>query len=368
MTTKSKKLKVFLRVPLVADCGVGYYRQWLPLQVARLKGECNFLCNKFTWGERKDDTPMTDAELKEAGEYGDILYFARNDVPKYIATAGGMKEFFKKPIVMDLDDNVQVTRPYNPGYRSFHPNSPNMSWNIKSMGVFDALTVSTKNLKEYYAKYMDKDKIFICPNSLDWKEREEAYKADFSQSELFRKKDGEIRIGWAGSSAHWENIKHIEEPVVQILRDYPNTTFYYTGLFGDLFQQPDIKDRVHLIPWSNLKDWAKFNREMNFDIALAPLADNMFNRAKSNLRLLEYSSARYPIVCSPVEPYLNFDGVLYAKEQEEWYNQIEKLVKDKDLRDKKGMESYKFAKKNFDMDVNYKLWLKAFEKILKSVK
>ena len=112
---KSKKLKVFLRVPQVADCGVGYYRQWLPLQTARLKGELNFLCNKFTWGEKQDDTQMTDAELKEAGEFGDILYFARNDVPKYIAEAGGMKEYFKKPIVMDLDDNVQVTRPYNPG-------------------------------------------------------------------------------------------------------------------------------------------------------------------------------------------------------------------------------------------------------------
>lgn len=358
-----KNLKVFLRIPQVADCGVGYYRQWLPLQVARSKQECNFICHDFTWGERTDDKDMTDKELQEVGNWADIFYFSRNDIPKYIAEAGGMKEFFKKPIVLDLDDNVQVTRPYNPGYRSFHPNSPHMVWNIKSMGVFDALTVSTNNLKEYYAKYIDPKKIFICPNSLDWKERDEVYNADFSDSELFKKKEGEIRIGWAGSSAHWENLKHIEEPIVQILRDYPQTTFYYTGLFGDLFQQADIKDRVKIIPWSTLKNWPKFNREMNFDIALAPLADNMFNRAKSNLRLLEYSSARYAIVASPVEPYLGFDGVLYAREQEEWYNQVEKLIKDETLRRDKANVSYGYAKTNFDMGVNYKLWLKALSKI-----
>lgn len=363
-----KPLNVFLRLPQVADCGVGYYRQWLPLDTAHKHKECNFICKDFTWGERTEDNQLTDDELKEGGGFGDILYFARNDVPHYISTAGAMKEYFKKPIVLDFDDNVQATRPYNPGYRSFHPNSPNMSWNIKSLGVFDALTVSTENLKEYYSKYMDKDKIYVCPNSLDWEERDAVYGMDFSQRDLFKKKEGEIRIGWAGSAAHWENLRHIERAVVEILREYPQTTFYYTGLFGDLFQDADIKPRVHQMGWSQLRNWAKFNREMNFDIALAPLADNMFNRAKSNLRILEYASARYPVVCSPVEPYKGFKDVLYATEEEEWYNQIEKLVKDESLRKQLAEGLYKDCKERFDINKNYKIWLKAFKDIQKKFK
>jgi len=361
-------MNVYLRIPQAADCGVGYYRQYLPLLTARKKGELTFDCEYFSWGERTDDKEPTDDEFNKAGKASDLFYFARNDVPQYISKAGALKEFFKKPVVMDVDDNVQATRPYNPGYRSFHPNSPNMVWNIKSMGVFNALTVSTENLKQYYSEYMSPENIYVCPNSLDWKERDSVYDNDFSNSELFKKKEGEIRIGWAGSAAHWENLKHIEEPVIQILRDYPEATFYHTGLFGDLFKAEDVKDRIHWMPWSNLREWAKFNREMNFDIALAPLADNMFNRAKSNLRLLEYSSARYAIIASPVEPYVNFDGVAYAKEQAEWYDKIELLIKNPDARVGMAEVSYKYAKENFDIDKNYKLWVDAFKDIQKKFK
>jgi len=366
-----KNLKVYLRIPPAADCGVGYYRQWLPLSIARKNEKLTFMCDEFTWGEEADkNRQITDEELSKGAKWSDIMYFSRNDVPVYISQAGAMKEMYHKPIVMDLDDNVQVTRPYNPGYKSFHPGSPNMVWNIKSLGVFDAITVSTQELKRYYSDYTDPSKIYICPNSLDWKERDEIYNMDFSKSELFKKKDGEIRIGWSGSAAHWENLKHIEEAVIQILRDYPQTTFYYTGLFGDLFQDKDIKDRVHLMKWSGLRTWAKFNREMNLDIALAPLADNYFNRAKSNLRLLEYASARYPVIASPVEPYRTFTDkeVIFATEEEIWYNAIEELIKSPDRRKELSTNLYNNAKERFDIDKNYKIWLKAFNDIIKKTK
>jgi len=363
-----KKLKVYLRIPSVADCGVGYYRQYLPLMTARKKKELSFICQHFSFGEDKAAERMiTDKELATSGKWADLAYFSRNDVPQYISQAGAIRDMYHIPVVLDIDDNVQATRPYNPGYRSFHPGSPNMVWNIKSLGIFDAITVSTENLKRYYSDYTDPNKIYVCPNSLDWKERDEWYNADFSKSELFKKQPGEIRIGWAGSAAHWENLKHIEEAVVQILKDYPQTTFYYTGLFGDLFQDPAIKDRVHLVGWAALKDWARYNREMNFDIALAPLTDNMFNRAKSNLRILEYASARYAVIASPVEPYQTFTPyeVMFALEAEDWYSAMAKLIERPEKRKELADNLYKDAKKRFDIDKNYKIWLDSFVDIKK---
>ena len=198
-----KKLKVFVRVPPVADCGVAYYRQWLPMKIAEENGEVEMKCEKFTFAEAEGEEhkELTDEQMQEYGSWADIMYWSRNDAPAYIAQAGGMSAFYRIPSVLDLDDNVQATRPYNPGFRSFHPNSPHMGYNIKSVGVFDTIIVSTKDLYDYYKFYTNPDKIFVCPNSLDWVERDEVYARDFS-SELFAKQPGEIRIGWSGSSAH----------------------------------------------------------------------------------------------------------------------------------------------------------------------
>lgn len=360
-----KKLKVYLIIPPVADCGVGYYRMWLPLMTAAKKGLVELRCQHFTWGERNDENgkPMpelTDADLYKHGEWADVIFMARNDVPHYIAKAGACIEFFNKPVLIDIDDNVQATRPYNPGYRSFHPNSSCNVFNIKSMGIFSHIVVSTKNLKDFYSDYTEKEKISIYPNSLEMNERDAIYKLDFSNSKLFNKDRGIIRIGWTGSASHWENIKHIEPVIINILKKYPNTEFVYTGLFGDLFQDKELieQGRIKQVAWAGLKNWAKFNREVNFDIALAPLADNMFNRAKSNLRVLEYGSARFPVICSPVEPYKCFKDkkeVLFATEKEEWQENIEKLINDPKLRKELSQNLYKRVKKDFDVNKNYKI-------------
>jgi len=376
-------MKVYLRIPPVADCGVGYYRQWLPLMIAREKKALDFTCHEFTWGVNSDPTNQkfypTDKEMATAADWADLMYFARNDVPEYISQAGGIREYASdkakkyKPIILDIDDNVHATRPYNPGYRSFHPNSPNLVWNIKSLGVFDAITCSTKDLVDYYSNYTEPEKLFYCPNSLDWKERDEILKLNFKDSKLFQKKEGEVRIGWTGSAAHWENLKHIEEAVLQILHDYPQTTFYYVGMFGDLFQDQELikAGRIKTLSWSDLKTWPKFNRECNFDIALAPLTDNLFNRAKSNLRVLEYAGAKFTVVASPIAPYLCFkdqEEVLFAKEPEDWYNAIAQLVNDKKFREKLADNLYKRCKQDFDIRKNYKIWLDVFKQVLASSK
>ena len=42
---------------------------------------------------------------------------------------------------------------------------------------------------------------------------------------------------------------------------------------------------------------------MNLDIAVAPLVDHPFNRAKSALKLLEYGALALPVVATDIEPY-----------------------------------------------------------------
>ncbi|MBK8533723.1 MAG: hypothetical protein IPL59_00575 [Candidatus Competibacteraceae bacterium] len=42
---------------------------------------------------------------------------------------------------------------------------------------------------------------------------------------------------------------------------------------------------------------------LDLDPAVAPLEHHRFNRAKSNLRLLEYGVLGWPVVCTDILPY-----------------------------------------------------------------
>jgi glycosyltransferase involved in cell wall biosynthesis len=241
-----------------------------------------------------------------------------------------------------------------------------MKWNIKSMGVYNAITVSTDNLKDFYSKYRNPEYIYVCPNSLDMMERDKVNGMDFSKSELYKKQPGEIRIIWSGSASHWENLKFIEKPVIEILKKYPNVTFYYTGLFGDLFQDKEVRNRIKTVGFCDLRDYGKILKEHKADFALAPLTDNDFNRAKSNLRVLEYGSVKIPSIVSPIVPYRCFNAteVIFAKEREEWFKAMEDMINSKNMRDEYAESIYKRVKKDFNIDKNYKLWTKAFKNII----
>ena len=74
--------------------------------------------------------------------------------------------------------------------------------------------------------------------------------------------------------------------------------------------------------------------ESEFDIALAPLCDTAFNRARSNVKLKEYGAAGAMWLASPVGPYLGMGeeqgGLLVA--DGDWLATLEALLDDPDRR------------------------------------
>jgi glycosyltransferase involved in cell wall biosynthesis len=93
------------------------------------------------------------------------------------------------------------------------------------------------------------------------------------------------------------------------------------------------------------------------DISLAPLADNLFNRMKSNLKQVEVWTRRLPIVCSDIPPY-NVDGkhmkncilVPYKKGNDrDWYKAIKKLISEPNLREDLGNQLYEDFKVKYNL-------------------
>lgn len=94
------------------------------------------------------------------------------------------------------------------------------------------------------------------------------------------------------------------------------------------------------------------------DILLAPLVDNKFNNMKSNLKQVEASTRKIPIICSDVVPY-NVDGVdkencflikSTKNEGRTWFRALKKLIIDPELRQSMGNKLYEDFKDKYNLE------------------
>lgn len=341
--------------------GVGWYRIHSPLRMLKKLDLAEIKTSEYRWSEGDVKFPTID-ELADIGEWADIILFQRHDLGNYIAVFGALSEMFNIPFLLDTDDNVRFVRPWNPGYRGYNPQGEAQIWNRKVFEKVHGVIVSTDELKRFHAQ--DHKYITVCPNSLDMSLRDNL---------PIGQHPGEIRIGFLGSAAHTENLKPILPAVYQILREYPQTVFYLQSMYGNFWKviPEDVKSRVREAEWKNMKEWGGYIAGLGLDIGLAPLADNMFNRAKSNLRWIEYSINKTAVIVSPVEAYKNVihsETGMIAKEPEEWYENLKILVENETLRKQIGENAYKSVKENYNLEKNCILWLKVFEETIKRYK
>jgi glycosyltransferase involved in cell wall biosynthesis len=89
-----------------------------------------------------------------------------------------------------------------------------------------------------------------------------------------------------------------------------------------------------------------------FDIGLAPLEDNNFNRGKSNLRWLEYSALKIPTIASPLPDFkrvITGKNGLLANDLDDWKMHLRALLDNEGLRRQMGREAYKSVRDQFNV-------------------
>ena len=149
-----------------------------------------------------------------------------------------------------------------------------------------------------------------------------------------------------------------------------------------LIYEKILTDNHHMInnpdyvQWlSNLERNVKYDNEFNYarrwtekantyakvldetDIVIAPLADNSFNRMKSNLKQVECWTRKLPIVCSGIPPY-DVHGrhmencILIPAEKNArkyWQKYLKRLILDADLRKQLGEQLYEDFKDEYNL-------------------
>ena len=255
----------------------------------------------------------------------------------------------KKKLVTECDDWLFDVPPYNVASNPYRPNSEKEQIAWDQFNLSDAIIVSTSFLKENLGEQFPGKKIHIVPNSIDFDRWDNAV----PDGGLEPKKEGLVRIGYSGCANHSGDMEIVKPVLLALLDEYPNLEVIIAqdmGAFSDI-THPRFKV---LKRWANIIDYPAMVKGWDLDIGIAPLRDNSFNRAKSNLRWLEYSAMGVPTVASAVRPFVEsivpgIDGVL-CRSKQDWYFNLKSMIENKEHRQGVGAAAYQRVKRDFNMD------------------
>ncbi len=166
----------------------------------------------------------------------------------------------------------------------------------RSLRLVDAVTVSTPYLAEQIRVY--NPNVYVLPNFV---------KAGLLN--LNRPRRDKLTIGWAAGSSHLIDIVTVADQLRRVLEANPQVDMHFMGYdWSPELHRADLQSAVkRQCRWSNWQaDVGEYYKQVDFDIAIAPLADVPFNRSKSDIRAKEMAAMGIPIVAADLLPYHDF--------------------------------------------------------------
>lgn len=150
-------------------------------------------------------------------------------------------------------------------------------------------------------------------------------------------------IGWVGSKISLRYLEFILPALQQIQKQMEYKLVIIANSIPTL---PEIK--FEFIDWNPNNEYQEIK---NFDIGIMPLSNDPFSRGKSAYKLLQYMAVGVPSVCSNVgmNAELSKDDryCLGANSQEEFSEQVLRLLKDMELRKRLGTNGKTLVEETF---------------------
>jgi glycosyltransferase involved in cell wall biosynthesis len=309
-----------------------------------------------------------------AARASDIVVFHRAEEAMKLELAKNLRVLGKK-IVYDNDDTYKEINGFK--FTEFM-DEERFKRGIKSLNEHtdefikfaDLVTCSTEFLANEYRQL--NDNVAVLPNCID----------PFYFDEPLKNDTDVIRIGITGSVGITDDMD-VLKPIVEHYQNDPRVRLVLFSM------PPDKNDKlVRELYSEEYKFWDSVNVEwqpfvpaeeyydtlngLRLDMIIIPRKDTYFNRCKSNLKFLENSMFEIPSICQAFptgdSPYQqnpkDTEYLLLADTTEEWIEQIEKLINNKDLRREMGRKAKEYVEEEYNIEKHAHKWEDAYKKLL----
>lgn len=304
-TEKSDLLKICyvpsLNIPII------YWRiENYAEELVKLKDDC--ICHvlymldpneNYAWddacvGKGKLSAQLQD-KLRGAFSFFDVLIFQRIQNKAALALIEQLrKEYPDTKIVAEIDDCIGEV-----ALSSMHNWQNEHMWAAEHLHMSDAVICSTPYLGESIRPIIGDKPLHVAPNCIQkmtWKPKTSS------------KINDKFRLGYVGGGAHDEDLFIAYRAILNLIDD--QDAFEFVVRYGG-FRPKWLKDHPNIdfkrVSW-HISKYPQELADLNIDLALAPLRDSEFNRCKSNIKWIEWSSIGVPMIGSNVEPYKNTNG------------------------------------------------------------
>lgn len=300
--------------------GCGFYRSLVPL---------NYFTGKLEWDASFQYQFIFDLNLVLRTTHW--LRFQRQCTENQYTCIREYKKFIDQNkaqtrLMYELDDLVHGIEPHNVLAYQFYT-SIRRQHVIDIMKMCNKVTFSTQFLKDFYTQNFGITHSYVVPNYLP----KFLWQPSFNDKRP-RKNKPVVCIG--GSSSHIGKNGDWEFLVPMVSATLDEIEWVFIGVVP-----PALEGKVIHKPWVNVWEYPAMMQQIQADVALAPIADSVFNLAKSDLKYIEYSAMNIPAVCTSIGngkgPYdlVKCPNLVPASDADAIYQKIKELYKDESLRE-----------------------------------
>lgn len=316
---------------------------------------------------KKFEVTSWEKNMKEAFEMAmksDIVVFQRPSDDLRLKAMKLLQERGKK-VVFDNDDTykpnagIPMARFSKKGQQIVQGMNKNLN---KAVEIADLVVTSTEFLANEYREI--NPNVVVLPNFVSPMEAEEKIPND----------TGKKRLGFIGSVLSNEDTMHIDDQLMALSKEYQFVGMGLYGANGDYVKErePDIRRWNTMgMEWHNCVDMMQYFHKLNtlkLDAIVIPRQDNYFNRCKSNIKFLEASLMKIPVIA---QGFTDFQSPYQVNENDRhnmrivvdnslWYDTVKEVLEDKDL----GQKAHDYVLEEYNIETKAHLWEDAFNKLL----
>lgn len=327
--------KIYKDILFINGCTLPHPQRYrVDHQIEQLESY-GFSCNRVNYDK---------IEKRDIKYYRGFIFFRcpiTNEVKEFIEIAKSEN----KTVFFDIDDLV-IDQKYTNTIKYLKTMSKEeldlyndgVNRTRETLKMCDYAITTTERLADELKNYVKE--VYINRNVASEKMAELSIKA----VEEIKKDENKIIMSYlSGSITHNDDFKLILPVVQRLMKENKNLYLKVVGLLDVPNELEEFKERILTAPFVSWLELPKIIASI--DINLAPLEKSIFNEAKSENKWVEAALCKVVTVASNFGAFKTCikDGVngVLCDTEEEWYNKLNKIIEDRNYRNKIANTAYR---------------------------